>query len=448
MKRFVWISALSALAMIMLAVGTPLARVPSTEAQSAERAGFAPTTQGAAAAQRAAAGRAPSPSANMTYHGGSIMQTVTAYAIYWTPNNQLDATYQNLINRFLTDVGGTGYYNTLTQYTQTGGAATQNVVTFGGSFVDSTTSYGGKGTVANPFLNADLRAEVQHAIAVNPGWTPPSLTTQYFLFTEQGIESCFDAAHTQCTQGITTATDTFCAYHTFNTNGPIIFSNMPYANTWNGNPGCVSSSAKNNPTNGNTPADAEINFIAHELFEATNDPRLDAWFDSDTSGEIADKCSFRFGTIAADGSNVTLNGHKYLVQQQWSNATFDGSTPFSGCALSFSTGPAPTPTATPTRTLTPTITRTPVPGSCILGDINCDAIVDIRDYGQWRLAFGQTNSGNPADLDINHIVDIRDYGIWRQNFGHVGPAGPGAAPAVAPPIGTPTPTPSRTPTGR
>ena len=57
----------------------------------------------------------------------------------------------------------------------------------------------------------------------------------------------------------------------------------------------------------------------------------------------------------------------------------------------------------------------------LLGDINNDGIVDIRDYGIWRQNFGQTNCGNPADLDGNCIVDIRDYGIWRQSFGETGP---------------------------
>jgi Nidogen-like/Carboxypeptidase regulatory-like domain len=61
-------------------------------------------------------------------------------------------------------------------------------------------------------------------------------------------------------------------------------------------------------------------------------------------------------------------------------------------------------------------------GSSLLGDINGDGIVDIRDYGIWRQNFGQTNSGNPADLDLNNIVDIRDYGVWRANFGHTAPA--------------------------
>ena len=103
----------------------------------------------------------------------------------------------------------------------------------------------------------------------------------------------------------------------------------------------------------------------------------------------------------------------------------------------------PTLTATPTSTATPTLTPTATPTPCILGDINCDGIVDIRDYGIWRQQFGATDCGNRADLNNDCIVDIRDYGIWRQNFGHTAGAAPrgaalsaGAAPA---PRGTPGP---------
>src|SRR5437868_2810815 len=53
----------------------------------------------------------------------------------------------------------------------------------------------------------------------------------------------------------------------------------------------------------------------------------------------------------------------------------------------------------------------------LLGDINFDFIVDIRDYGEWRRNFGIFICFNAADLDGNCIVDILDYGIWRQNFG-------------------------------
>ena len=67
----------------------------------------------------------------------------------------------------------------------------------------------------------------------------------------------------------------------------------------------------------------------------------------------------------------------------------------------------------------------------IIGDINGDGIVDIRDYGIWRQNFGFTDCGDPADLNLDCIVDIRDYGIWRTNFGQTLPTGDrrGASPA-------------------
>jgi autotransporter-associated beta strand protein len=64
-----------------------------------------------------------------------------------------------------------------------------------------------------------------------------------------------------------------------------------------------------------------------------------------------------------------------------------------------------------------TATLTDVTPTRILGDINSDGFVDIRDYGLWRQSFGATDCGNIADLDGNCLVDIRDYGIWRQHFG-------------------------------
>jgi YVTN family beta-propeller protein len=81
---------------------------------------------------------------------------------------------------------------------------------------------------------------------------------------------------------------------------------------------------------------------------------------------------------------------------------------------------------------------------CVLGDINCDGIVDTRDYGLWRQSFGQTNCGNPADLDGNCMVDIQDYAIWRTSFGRTGPT---ATPTITPTAtSTSTSTPTATPT--
>jgi hypothetical protein len=79
--------------------------------------------------------------------------------------------------------------------------------------------------------------------------------------------------------------------------------------------------------------------------------------------------------------------------------------------------PTATVTATPTATRTPTATPTATSTPCIQGDINCDGIVDIRDYGLWRASFGQPGAGNRADVNGDGLVDIRDYGLWRQHFG-------------------------------
>ena len=76
----------------------------------------------------------------------------------------------------------------------------------------------------------------------------------------------------------------------------------------------------------------------------------------------------------------------------------------------------------------------------LLGDINNDGIVDIRDYGIWRQQFGATDCGNPADLNGDCIVDIRDYGIWRQNFGQTGPTVTPTPAATATLTATPTAT--------
>jgi hypothetical protein len=136
-------------------------------------------------------------------------------------------------------------------------------------------------------------------------------------------------------------------------------------------------------------------------------------------------------------------------------ATATGTPTATGTLTPTSTGTATglgTPTSTPTGTLTPTatstatVTPTPAATPCILGDINCDGIVDIRDYGIWRQNFGQTNRGNRADLNGDCMVDLRDYGIWRKNFGQTAGATTrsGALPAgMAPaPRSTPDPAPA------
>ncbi len=54
---------------------------------------------------------APSSTANMTYHGGPIQQSVAAYTIFWSPTGTISSSYRTFINRYFQDVGRSGFFN-------------------------------------------------------------------------------------------------------------------------------------------------------------------------------------------------------------------------------------------------------------------------------------------------------------------------------------------------
>lgn len=281
---------------------------------------------------------------NLVYFGGPVMHTLRAYTIFWAPaGHPIDSGYQTLLNRYLSDIGGSSFYNIVTQYYDNPGPVQiQNVSTLGGTFID-TTSYPHAGTASDPLQDSDIRASAARAIAQN-NW-PTGTSNMFFVFTPQGVESCLDS--TDCTPG--TAHPSYCAYHgDFVYSGnQVIYANMPYDETWTTQ--CRSFTTS---PNGNIAADSEISTSSHEHFEAATDPLLNAWFD--LSGyEIGDKCAYNYGSISSDGHNVVLNGNKYIAQQEWSNAG-------SGCALSYGAiGLTATPSITPTSTATRTATNTP-----------------------------------------------------------------------------------------
>jgi len=310
---------------------------------------------------------------NVVYHGGSVTRTSTVYTIYWgPPPDTIPDSYQTLIDRWFTDVGGSALYNVLTQYYEGNPPLhIQNASTLGGSWMDTVNPYPHAGTFADPLLDSDIRAEVERAIAAN-GWPNGGLNAAFFVFTAEGIESCADA--TDCTIG--TAFPAYCAYHWsfFSASSDVIlYANMPYAGTWSSgfpyNCGIANPSPNDDPD-----ADVEISIASHEQFEIVSDPLGDAWYDR-TGEEIADKCAYQYGSVAVDGSNVTVNGNPYLVQEEWSNAS-------TTCVRQYSSVNSPptttrsntptrtatrvatatsTPSRTATRTLAPTRTVTPVP---------------------------------------------------------------------------------------
>ena len=238
----------------------------------------------------------PYTQANMTYHGGPVMAgTTKAYAIFWEPTgSSVSATYNSLILRYFGDIGGSGLYHNNTQYKASNGTFASGAV-LGGSWVD-TGAY-----PSSTISDAQVRQEVSHAMQVK-GWTA-SATHLFFVFTAKGENICYNSSQCSFT--------TFCAYHSyFNSN--TMYAAMPYTGT------NLSACGVSKSPNGDINADSTINVASHEQNEAATDPHLNAWYDA-SGNEIGDKCAWTFGTIAANGSNVTWNGHPYIVQRDWDN---------------------------------------------------------------------------------------------------------------------------------
>ena len=231
---------------------------------------------------------------NLIYHGGPEMTgTANVYAIFWEPTNNVEASYNSLIQRYFGDVNGSGLYHNNTQYHTLAGKD-PSAEHLAASWVDNG-SY-----PRSPLLDSDIQHEVSHAQQTK-GWSS-SPNNIFFVFLQANENLCFDSSFSQC------ASNYFCAYHSY-FGSTTIYAAMPYAASFSCNPG--SSPNKND-------ADQTINVTSHEQMEAATDPLLNAWYDS-SGNEIGDKCAWKFGTRNASGGDVTWNGHSYIVQKEWDN---------------------------------------------------------------------------------------------------------------------------------
>lgn len=276
----------------------------------------------------------------LLYHGGSVMRDVTNYVIIWNPPPAnpptataplFGATYQQSIEQYFKDVGSTPFSDIYTQYGDATGFPVPSSSHFGGTWVDTTNAYPHTGTITDPLLGTDIQAEVTRAIAANPTWQPPGLSTMYFVYLGQNIIECFQG--TGSTFGCFDGTDwqgntlprpsgnpntvkgagTYCAYHS-SFNGDTIYATMPYAGS---STNCGSQSAYPNGRD----QDLVLSPTSHEQFEAYTDPNLDAWYDATgKGGEIGDKCAYTYGQVEPDGTTSVLAGPRYQLQEEWSNA--------------------------------------------------------------------------------------------------------------------------------
>jgi hypothetical protein len=283
-------------------------------------------TVAGAAARKAAAAKQAIPLAAppvLMYHGGPIMYPyIQIYTIFWGPPRLQDgsgtafsAKYRQINYYLAAFFGSHALQNIATQYYQTAGNTTtyvQNAGYAAGYYLD-TSPYPPSGctdshTPGNCITDAQIRSEIGKVMSIN-GWTG-GINKIFILFTSWREGSCFSASSCAYTQ--------YCAYHSFFMQGstPVIYANQPYADA-----GTCHTSGQTWPNNDD--ADIAANTASHEIMESITDPLLNAWYDTNLSGEIGDLCAWIFGANTWPGpsapGNQMWNGVVFELQQEWDN---------------------------------------------------------------------------------------------------------------------------------
>jgi hypothetical protein len=263
-----------------------------------------------------------------------VQDYTKTFVIFWLPTGytyEQNGSSQNFINlvwRYFSDVGGSTFANTQTQYYDSS-SWVSNSSTLVDNVID-TTPY----PVRNGYVyttDVDIRNMVAKWIKARR-WNY-GIHEQFFVYTAANVATW----HTNLDWS--TGTKGYCAYHDFFRGTsvglgdyPIVYANMPGLEG-NGNYRCYAKTnagvnSAGQPTfnwyspNGDYTADSTVSTTSHEQFEMITDPKLDAWKDAN-GDENGDKCSYIYGTMGTDTGNVTMNGHRYVLQGEWSNSMFN-----------------------------------------------------------------------------------------------------------------------------
>lgn len=277
----------------------------------------------------------------LAYLQGTVMSRSETYAVFWLPPGShfepggQDARYEDLIERYFRDVGGTSFYNILTQYSRDNHGRVvydgpiRNSSRLVAAYVDSR-KYPHPGSRKSPLTLDDILHELERDMA-REHWAAGD-DRMFFMFTAGGAEICDSSDEESCTFPAQYSDSTWCGLHESYPNGRVIlYAVIPdVANT-----GCDPIPPNSIVSPNHDPyADSSLTVVSHEQFETVTDPVLNGWTatinvqSEEPYPEIADLCVGHFGAVAPDGSNLHLHGHPYLLQEEWSNA--DGR-----CVLSY-----------------------------------------------------------------------------------------------------------------
>lgn len=247
------------------------------------------------------------PDANgIDYHGGPVMKAKGGQKVYilwygdWATQSP---TGKQIVRDMINNITGTPYYNINTTYYQDNNTAkfVRNKVTLAGEADDVGKSLG------SALSDTQIRTLISNAIS--GGTFPADKNGVYFLLTTKDV----NATSGFCTQ--------YCGWHTHTS---VLATDIKYSFVGDAARCINSCAAQSTSPNDNPGVDGMASVIMHELEEAATDPDLNAWWQTSTGMENADKCAWTFGTqlTAPNGSkyNVQWGPRKFLIQQNWVNA--------------------------------------------------------------------------------------------------------------------------------
>jgi hypothetical protein len=320
------------LVLAALAVLPASAAAVVTSTAATGRVSYLPMNEGAGSKLQGPAGlTVPTGSPPLEWHGGPVMTSHEAFAIFWAPSGfSFPSGYKAAITEYLENVAAdsglsTNVYSVSAQYKGSNGHATYTD-SFGGS-VDDANAYPSSGTCpaytgfhgveyTACVSDAKLKAEVASVVA-SQEW-PSGLGAEYYVVLPPQVGSCFGTTSTSgCFD------KEFCAYHSFVSSPKLVYANISYS------PGDVSGCGvgeyPNGKANGNV--DDTLSSLSHEANESITDPELNAFFDEE-GFENGDECRNTpfgedYGAALGGGAetlfNESINGGHYYLQQEWSN---------------------------------------------------------------------------------------------------------------------------------
>jgi hypothetical protein len=254
------------------------------------------------------------------YHGGPVIsapQGVNVYLI-WYGNWSSDPATQSIVTDFITNLGGSTYFNISATYYDYGAGGVdpvRNRVNLAASITDNY-SYG------ISLTDNDVGNIVQNAVVSGK-----------FPLDQNGVYFVMAAADVDETSGLCTS---YCGFHGFQQltlQSPFPLTQRspkavnliagfvggeslcPNLCTWQG---AVSGPAPNN----DLVADGMVATLGHELMESVTDPFGTGW--TNRGQEMADLCDGVTGPLKTlpngQNYNLTLGARNYLVSEKWVNA--------------------------------------------------------------------------------------------------------------------------------